>query len=175
MTTDWQTRFRQVYDRGIAAWHDARRTAATMFDREDSTFLATLGCTTQELFDFVEDWAHYGEPDFDTTLALAASRRDYFLEVLKGQSTGRTWSMDDLPAKTAEVDGMAWLPRLIVKARWKLRGEMPSDLMFGCRGDRLFLRKVNMTSPEFLRLVWEKADDERGIIDAVKRAAGMLV
>jgi hypothetical protein len=171
-TIDWQTQFRHVYNRGVAAWHAGKQLPDAMFTRSDAKFLATIGCTTQELFDFVDDGLNYGEPDFDTTLAVAAIRRDYFLTVMKGKPTGRTVSMESLPAKTDEVDGIAWLPRLIVKARLKLRGEMPADLMYGCGGDRPFLRSMNMTLPSFLRLVWKTGDDDRRIIDAVKKSAG---
>jgi hypothetical protein len=79
--------------------------------------------------------------------------------------------MHELPAKAAKVDGIAWLPRLIAKARIKLRGEMDPDLMYGCAGDRPFLRDHNMTLPQFLQLVWDEGDNDRGIIDAVKKAA----
>ena len=171
-TIDWQIQFRNVYDRGVAAWHAGKQSPDAMFTRSDAKFLATIGCTTQELFDFVDDGLNYGEPDFDTTLAVAAIRRDYFMNVMKGKPTGRTASMESLPAKTDEVDGIAWLPRLIVKARLKLRGEMPADLMYGCGGDRPFLHSVNMTLPGFLRLVWKTGDDDRRIIDAVKKSAG---
>jgi hypothetical protein len=171
-TISWEQQLRQVYDRGVAAWQAGQQSPGDMFSREDTAFLKTIGCTAQELFDFVDDGQRYGEPDFDTTLAVAAIRRDYFLNVMKGQSTGRTVSMDSLPAKTAEVDGIAWLPRLIVKARVKLRGEMPDDLMYGCAGDRPFLRQMNMDLPGFLKLVWQSGDDDRRIIDAVKKAAG---
>jgi len=44
--------------------------------------------------------------------------------------------------------------------------------MYGCGGDRPFLRKMNMTVPEFLKLVWDADNDERRIIDAVKRSGG---
>ena len=142
-----------------------------MFTRDDAASLATMGCTVQELFDFVDDGQTYGEPDFATTLAVAAIRRDYFLNVMNGQPTGRTASMDDLPAKTFAVDGIAWLPRLIVKARLKLRGEMPADLMYGCGGDRPFLRGMKMDLPGFLKLVWECGEDDRRIVDAVKKSA----
>ena len=172
-TISWNDQFRQVYDRGVAAWKAGRKSPATMFGNEDSAFLATIGCTAQELFDFVDDGLRYGEPDFETTLAVAAIRRDYFLNVMKGKPTGRTVSMDSLPAKTAEVDGIAWLPRLIVKARVKLRGEMPADLMYGCGGDRPFLDDMNMNLPGFLKLVWECGDDDRRIINAVKKSAGL--
>jgi len=144
-----------------------------MFNREDTAFLVTIGCTAQELFDFVDDGLCYDDLDFDTTLAVAAIRRDYFHNVMKGKPTGRIVSMGSLPAKSAEVDGIAWLPRLIVKARVKLRGEMPDDLMYGCAGDRPFLRGMNMDLPGFLKLVWESGDDDRRIINAVKKSAGL--
>ena len=168
---DWQAEFEQVYDRGVAAWREGRKSPDTMFGKKDVTFLASIGCTAQELFDFVDDGQRYGEPDFETTLAVAAIRRDYFLNVMRGKPTGRIISMNDLPAKTAEVDGIAWLPRLIEKARVKLRGEMPADLMYGCAGDRPFLRGMNMDLPGFLKLVWEWGDDNRRVIDAVKNSA----
>lgn len=171
-TSDWQQQFRHVYDRGLAAYRAGRKSPDTMFNREDSAFLATVGCTNQELFDFIDDGERYGEPDFDTTLAVARIRRDYFLNVMQGKPTGQIVSMDSLPPKAAEVDGIAWLPRLIVKARVKLRGEMPADLMYGCAGDRPFLRSMNMDLPGFLQLVWDKGNDDRAIIDTVKKSAG---
>jgi len=61
----------------------------------------------------------------------------------------------------------------VVKARIKLRGEMDPDLMYGCGGDRPFLRRHHMTLPQFLQLVWDKGDDDRAIVDAVKQAAGI--
>ena len=80
---------------------------------------------------------------------------------------------DSLPAKAAELEGIAWLPRIIAKARLKLRGELPADLMYGCGGDRPFLRKMNLDLPRFLKLVWECGDDTRRIVEAVKKSAGL--
>jgi hypothetical protein len=172
MHDDWQNQFRTVFNRGVAAWKQDRKSPATMFEPDDVKFLATIGCTAQELFDFVDDLQRYGEPDFQTALKIAALRRDYFLNVLKGKSTGRVASMDDLPAKTDEVDGIAWLPRIIEKARLKLRGEMPADLMYGCGGDRQFIESVKMTLPQLLKLTWDCGDNNRRIIDTVKKCAG---
>lgn len=143
-----------------------------MFAPEDAAYLAGIGCTAQELFDFVDDCQRYGEPDFDTTLEVTAIRRDYFLNVLGGIPARRRVTMTSLPPKTAAVDGIAWLPRLIVKARLKLRGEMPDDLMYGCAGDRPFLREMNLTLAQFLELVRDLGDDDPAIVAAVKRAAG---
>lgn len=171
---DWQTEFRQIWDRAEKAWHAGRKTPGSMFSAADQAFLAGIGCTTQELFDFVDDCQRYnGDPDFATTLAVTAIRRDYFLNVLGGKSTGRIATMDSLPAKSAEVDGISWLPRLIVKARLKLRGEMPADLMYGCAGDRPFLRRMNTTLPKFLELVRDSGTDDRRIVNAVKQSAGL--
>ena len=173
MTQDWKTEFRNVWDRAVSAWRIGRRSAATMFPAEDAAFLASIGCTTQELFDFVDDSLGYDDLDFQTALEVTEIRRYYFLNEMGGKPTGRVVPMAALPAKSAEVDGIAWLPRLIEKARIKLRGEMNPDLMYGCAGDRPFLRKHGMTLPQFLRLVRECGTNDRAIIDAVKAAAGM--
>ena len=171
---DWQAEFRQVWARAERAWHAGRKTPGTLFSAADQAFLAGLGCTTQELFDFVDDaQCSDGDPDCETSLAVTASRRDYFLNVLAGKSTGRMATMASLPAKSAEVDGIAWLPRLIVKARLKLRGEMPAELMYGCAGDRPFLRRMNLDLPRFLELVRDAGPDDRRIVNAVKQAAGL--
>ena len=82
--TDWQSEFRRVWDRAEQAWHAGRRAPGTMFSAADAAFLAGIGCSTQELFDFVDDCQRYhGDPDYATTLAVTAIRRDYFLNVLE--------------------------------------------------------------------------------------------
>ena len=43
--------------------------------------------------------------------------------------------------------------------------------MFGCAGDRPFLHERHMKLPQFLQLVWDSGDDDRAIVDAVKKAA----
>lgn len=144
-----------------------------MFAPEDLHFLASIGCSAQEMFDFVDDLAEYGEPDFETVLGIQEIRRDYFLNVMKGGSSGHVASMEELPPKSQAVDGISWLPRLIVKARLKLRGEMPPDLMYGCGGDRPFVRRMRLTLPSFLQLVWDCGDDDAKIVALVKSSAGI--
>lgn len=172
MSTDWKSEFRRVWDRACAAWKAGHRSPKSMFPPADVAFLATIGCTAQELFDFVDDSLHYGDLDYETTLAVTEIRRDYFLNVMHGKPTGRIVEMSALPAKSAQIDGIPWLPRLIVKARAKLRGEMNPDLMYGCGGDRPFLREHHLTLPQFLQLVWDKGDDDRAIVDALKASSG---
>lgn len=44
---------------------------------------------------------------------------------------------------------------------------MPPELMYGCGGDRRFLKENNIHPAEFLRLVWSKFDDDQAIADWV--------
>ncbi|KAB2667712.1 MAG: DUF5069 domain-containing protein [Verrucomicrobia bacterium] len=171
--TTWEQRFRGIYDRGLAACRAGRRSPSEMFGPDDVAFLASLGCSPREVFDFVEDYLDYNEPDFATALRITAVRRDYFLRVQHGKPTGRTAPASDLPAKSDAVDGIPWLPRLIAKARLKLRGELPDELMYGCGGDRPFLRRMGTDLPSFLELVRDSGDDDRRIVDAVKQTAGL--
>ena len=52
-----------------------------MFSPEDVTFLNSVGCSAQELFDFVDDHLDWGEPDVETVLAVQEIRRDYLEQV----------------------------------------------------------------------------------------------
>lgn len=167
---DWADEFRELFEKSVLAYRGGKREAASLFSPKQKAFLATLGATAQEIFDFVEDHANGGEPSFEVALLVTAVRRDYFLFEQKGKPSARVVAMASLPAKSAAVDGIAWLPRLIVKARAKLRGEMPPELMYGCGGDRPFLRGVNVHLADFLRVVWAAGEDDRPVVEYVKRA-----
>ena len=167
-TDPWSEQFRAVYDRALSAFRSGRSSVATLCDSADTAFLLSSGCSVQELYDFVEDAVDYGEPDLETVLDVQRIRRDYFLGVLRGEWTGQVVPMSALPLKTDAVDGIAWLPRLIVKARLKLRGELSPDTMYGCGGDRPFLRRMGLTLPGFLELVRDCGEDNLAIVEAVK-------
>ncbi len=166
---DWPTQFRAVYVAASDRYRKGERSPRELFEKFEIEFLATIGCNPQELFDFIDDEARYGEPGFETTLLTTAVRRDYFLLEQHGIPSSKQISMNALPAKKDAVDGIPWLPRLIEKARAKLRGEMPADLMYGCGGDRPFLRDMNIELAEFLRLVWSAGNDNRRIVEYVKK------
>ena len=85
--------------------------------------------------------------------------------------SGKIVAPSELPPKPTAVDGIPWLPRLIVKARAKLRGEMDPDTMFGCGGDRAFFREHQLHAADFLRVTWAAGDDDRKIIEWVKLKA----
>jgi hypothetical protein len=72
-----------------------------------------------------------------------------------------------LPAKDSEIEGIRWLPRIIPKARAKLRGELPPETMFCCGGDRHFFHHNKIHPSEFLGIVRRAGEDDQKIIDWV--------
>ena len=107
-----------------------------------------------------------------TARLITAARRDYLLTIQHGQPTGRVIAVSDLPAKDAALAGFLWLPRQIAKARAKLAGEMPADLMYCCGGDRAFFKRVKCHPADFLRVVWAAHDDDQKIIAYIRQCAG---
>jgi hypothetical protein len=55
------------------------------------------------------------------------------------------------------------------KARAKLRGELPTSLMYGCGGDRRFFKQHDIHPAEFLQVVWHCGDNDKAIIDWVEK------
>lgn len=160
----WNNAFLELFDRCVAAYRAGNQQFETHYDADDLALLARIGCKTREFFDFVEDYCEDGEPSPSTALLVAAVRRDYFLTVQQGQgaSGSRILTRDDVPTFGDELDGIPYLPRILAKARAKLRGELDPDLMFGCGGDRNFLKNHGGIHPaDFLRQVWAAKDDDR--------------
>ena len=170
--TDWAENFRALYDHAVSAYRAGQRNPAACFSHEQTAFLAAIGCSPQEVFDFAEDWCQSEDPAFETVLLITAARRDYLLVEQQGRPSGKVIDSGQLPAKNAELGGIAWLPRIIPKAEAKLRGEMPPELMYGCGGDRPFLRRMNIHPADFLRLVWSVKGDAQKVLAFVKCSRG---
>ena len=169
---DWAENFKKLYDHAVSAYHAGERNPAAYFSSQHTAFLAAIGGSPQEVFDFVEDWCQGGEPAFETVLLVTSVRRDYLQVEQSGRPSGKVVDSDQLPAKRAELGGIPWLPRIIQKAEAKLRGEMPPELMYGCGGDREFLRSVNIHPADFLRFVWSAEGDPQKVLAFVNRSRG---
>ena len=94
-------------------------------------------------------------------------RRDFFLSVQKGKPSTAVLVEAALPAKDEKAKGIEWLPRIIPKAKAKLRGELPATLMYCCGGDRRFFKAHDILPAEFLSLVWRNGDKDGATIDWV--------
>jgi hypothetical protein len=162
-------RLQALYDQTVARYQSGQREVNACFSAAELAFLTTNGLTGQNLYDYAEDHTNYGEPGWNTALAIELVRRDYFLNVQQGRPSGRVLDVASMPAKTDAVRGIEWLPRLIPKARAKLRGELPSTLMYGCGGDRRFFQQHDIHPAEFLSLVWRHENDDAAIVEWVVR------
>lgn len=160
----WNDYFLTLFDRCVASYQGGNRDFETYYSADDLEFLGTIGHKPREFFDFVEDFCDDGEPSASSALMIAAIRRDYFQTVQNSvpPSDGELLTRDDVPTFGDALDGVPYLPRILAKARAKLRGELDPDLMFGCGGDRHFLKKHGNIHPaDFLRQVWLARDDDQ--------------
>jgi hypothetical protein len=166
------TQFRAVYDYAVALFAKGQRGADKFFDETQRAFLAANGVAIQSLYDYAEDHNGYGgEPGYDIALTIEAVRRDYFLNQQHGRPSSVVLDVSTLPDKSATIQGIEWLPRIIPKAKAKLRGEMPSSIMYCCSGDRKFLKANDIFPAEFLQVVWRNEHNDAAIVDWVARQA----
>ena len=138
---------------------------------DDLPFLTDMGMKKIDVFDFAEDWICEGEPDLATFVLIHDQRRDYFWEVQNKVPSTNILDTGTLPAKDAEIGGIRWLPRIIPKARAKLKGGLPRETMFCCGGDRNFFHQNRIHPSEFLALIRRAKADNQKIIDWVVQRA----
>ena len=131
MGEDWKQRFRGLFNEGVERHKAGRQSPNAMFEEVDIEFLESIGCSSQEMFDFCDDYVRWDDVIYDHVEELQAVRYEHFIKELNGQPADTRMEMSEFPAKADEVEGIEWLPRLIVKARAKLAGQLPADLMYG--------------------------------------------
>lgn len=163
--------FHALHAKATALYAEGRRGPETYFTSEELAFLAANGITAQHLYDYAEDLNNYAAPSANLALAIELVRRDYFLNVQRGRSSGQVLDVASLPPKTEQVRGVEWLPRLLPKARAKLRGELPATIMFCCGGDRKFFQDHKVLPSEFLSMLWRESDDAAVVDWVLQRSA----
>lgn len=165
----WNDKFTALFERVLNAYRKSDFDYETGYSTEEIAFLESIGYKKREFFDFVEDFVGEGEPSLGTALLIAAARRDYFLVDQKGRVSDIAITRDELPSFGEDLDGIPYLPRILVKARAKLCGELDPDLMYGCGGDRNFLLKNgNLHPADFLRHVWASDGNDSKIVEWIR-------
>ncbi len=160
MTFMWNDDFLDLFDRCVKRYQSGDKDFTAYYQSKDAALLAEIGYKPREFFDFVEDFCEEGAPSPSTALLVASVRRDYFQVVMAGKPGTKELTRDDIPTFGDELDELVYLPRMLAKAKAKLRGELDPDLMYGCGGDRAFLERNGGLHPaDFLRQVWA-ADGE---------------
>jgi hypothetical protein len=125
---DFTQKFHALYDQAVALYAQGQRGAGSFFSAGDQAWLAANGLTPQYLYDYAEDQNNGGEPGYDNALGIELVRRDYFLNVQGGHASTAVLDEAKLPSKDEQLRGIGWLPRIIPKAKAKLRGELPASL-----------------------------------------------
>jgi len=164
---EFQKTFHELYDKAVGLYAKGQRGADTFFTTEEQAFLSANGLTPQHLYDYAEDHNNYGEPGYDLALGIEFVRRNYFLLSQHGKPSGVVLDETKMPAKTESIGGIEWLPRIIPKARAKLRGELPASLMYCCGGDRKFFKTNDINPVEFLDVVRQNEKNDAAIVNWV--------
>ena len=165
----WNDQFLELFQRCLKQYTSGNTDFTSYYTPEDLLFLASIGYKPRELFDFVEDFGDESVPTESTCLLIAAVRRDHFLVVQDGKPSHKEITRDNLPPFGEKLSDISYLPRIIAKARAKLKGELDPDVMFGCGGDRKFLTDHgNIPAADFLRNVWAAGTDDLKIASYIK-------
>jgi hypothetical protein len=165
----WNDQFLALFRFCLQQYQSGNQEFLSYYQQDDLDFLNSIGYKPRELFDFVEDFSDDGMPTESTALLVASVRRDYFQHVQEGVQSNTEITADDIPSRSDEYQGLACLPRIVAKAEAKLRGELHPNLMFGCGGDRGFLRSNgNIHLADFLRHVWAANGDISSVHEFVK-------
>lgn len=167
----WDSEFVELFERCLEKYRRGDTDFNSYYNENDTQFLLSIGYKPREFFDFVEDFGDGGEPSLSTAVMIASVRRDYLRWEMDGELSDHEIKPDELPGKGEELGGFVWLPRILMKARGKLRGELDPDIMFCCGGDRNFLRTNNIAPADFLRAVWSAGDDDEKMVDFVSQHA----
>jgi len=161
---NWTAGLKVIYDKSVALYLSGDHDLNSHFSPEETAALAEIGLRPIHVFDYAEDFAKYEEPSWETLLLVAAARRDYFLHEQQGATNPEEISADELPAKTEALEGIEWLPRIIRKAQCFLEGGLCHDIMYGCGGDRKFLKEHGIHAADLLRIVWAARGDDQKVL-----------
>jgi hypothetical protein len=164
---NYQETLQSLWEAGVERYKAGKQTPDSLVEQSEREFLASIGLNKMDLFDYVEDFALEGVPTWNTYATICDIRRSYFLEVQNGEFSKNVVEAESLPAKTQELEGIPWLPRIIPKALGKLRGELCPEIMYCCGGDRNFFRTLDIHPAEFLRIVWQFEDTPEKIANWV--------
>jgi len=167
MSVLFNTHLSRIWNNAVSLYQVGNTDADCFPIENDLRLLAEFGMNKMDVFDYAEDWCLHQEPDFMTFLLVHYERWNYFTEEQESVPSSQLLDPSSLPEKTDEAKGIVWLPRIIPKAKAKLRGELPTSVMYGCGGDRLFFQTNHVHPSQFLRITRRFWNNEQAIINWV--------
>lgn len=168
MNYNFQKQLVRIWENAEKLYRDGNTSPETFPIQQDLSFLHSIGLNKMDIFDYVEDWICEGAPDQATFILIHSIRRTFFVEEQRCIPSIELLDSQTLPGKTEEIEGIRWLPRILAKARAKLRGELPADTMFCCGGDRAFFARHDIHPAEFLQVVQKAEMKDQLVVDWVK-------
>ena len=169
MNFNYQEELVRIWEKGVELYKSGHNSPDSFPISEELPFLQSIGLNRMDIFDYVEDWICEGTPDLATFLLIHDIRRCFFIEEQNSISSSNRLDSSSLPGKQESLRGITWLPRIIPKARAKLRGELPPETMFCCGGDRAFFKQNDIHPAEFLKIVQKADADDVQIISWVQK------
>ena len=166
---NYQDTFRALYDKAYLLYEQGNRNKESYFEPSELVLISQSGWRAQDFFDYAEDAVLDNAPSYEIAQSIEQVRREYYLHIQESSPSPNRISTADLPAKSDVIDGITWLPRILPKARGKLLGELPDEIMYCCGGDRYFLTTHDIHPAEFLRVIWANLNDDQGIVEFVKQ------
>lgn len=170
---EWNDRFMALFREAVERYLlNPQIPAERFYLPEEQGFLSTIGYQPAEMHGYVREYAEKGAPSPSTALLIAAVRRHYFLNAMRGISgNAKPISSADLPPETDEFQEIPYLPRIIRKAEAKLYGTLAADIMYGDEKDREFLRTHgDFHLADFLQLAAAARSDRQKLVSAVLNA-----
>ena len=169
MSHTFHTELHRIWQNAVDLYTKGDSTPDTIVREQDLSLLSGWGLNRMDVFDFAEDWCLHQEPDFSTFLLVHYARWRFFVEKQKSIPSSNLLDPKTLPSKDQKARGIAWLPRILPKARAKLRGELLPEVMYGCGGDREFFTCNHIHPAEFLSMVCFHGDDDDAVISINRR------
>ena len=154
----------RIWKQAVDLYRSGNINAQTFPIDHELQILRAWGISKIDVFDYAEDWCLHQEPDLLTFILVHYERWTFFSIEQGGKYSSKRLDPATLPPKTDDASGIVWLPRILPKARAKLRGELPSTVMYGCGGDRHFFNSNNIHPAEFLRVISRFGDNDQAII-----------
>ncbi len=167
MSHSFHTELSRIWQISVDLYRRGNNSAEDFPIANEVPILSGWGLNKMDVFDYVEDWCLHEEPDLITFVLVHYERWNFFVHEQKSELSSKRLDPSSLPQKTEDAAGIIWLPRILPKARAKLRGELPPSVMYGCGGDRHFFRSNNIHPAEFLRVVRQWRDNDQAIIQWV--------
>ncbi|MDX2079157.1 MAG: hypothetical protein SFU53_00075 [Terrimicrobiaceae bacterium] len=151
--SDLKVRLLDAHAAAVAAYRAGCREPHSVLPAETLGWLDGNGISARVIFDYAEDFVGSGEPTAEEFVEVARIRVDWSQNRPAGSSAGPVVPESALPLRSEELEGIPWLPRIYAKARCFLEGTLADEVMFGCGGDRAFVRRHGISLPGFLRAV----------------------